>query len=192
MNEEWRPVKGYEGLYEVSNMGRVRSVDRITAVTRGDTTYEVPYKGKMLTPQEIRHGYLGVQLFGRGGHATRNMKGFSVHRLVAEAFLPNPDNLAEVNHKDEDKQNNRLDNLEWCSHRYNSNYGNCQKKRVRIGADNPHSIRLAQLTKDGEVVRIYDSINEARRAGYGLGNIYKYFRGQYSHAYGYKWKRLED
>lgn len=191
MNEVWKPIKGYEGLYEVSNLGRVKSLDRVATATRKGVQFEVPIKGKMLTPMNVRHGYLAVQLYGRGGHKTRNMKEARVHRLVAETFVPNPDNFPEVNHKDENKSNNRADNLEWCDRKYNTNYGTCQQRRVRIGAENPHSIRLAQLTKDGKLVRIYDSINEARRAGYGLGNIYKCFSGQCRYAYGYKWERLE-
>lgn len=192
MNEEWRAVKGYEGLYEVSNMGRVRSLDRTAKATRLGKQYELPVKGKMLTPHPRRHGYLGVQLFGKGGHKTRGMKSVSVHRLVAEAFIPNPNNLPEVNHKDEDKQNNRLDNLEWISHIDNTNYGNAQEKRVRRGADNPRSRPVAQYTRNGELVNVFGSMGETRRAGYAPGNIHKCIHGQYSHAYGYVWKYADE
>lgn len=111
MIEEWRPVIGYEGLYEVSSYGRVRSVDRYVKTCYG--SYRL-HKGKVLSPGIRPDGYLVVSL---------QYKMFRVHRIVAEAFLPNPDNLPQVNHKDEDKSNNRVDNLEWCDSKYNNNYG---------------------------------------------------------------------
>lgn len=120
--EEWRPVVGYEGLYEVSNLGRVRSLDRY--VKGKGESYRL-HKGKVLSPGIKSDGYLIVNL-------QRRM--FYVHRLVTEAFLPNPDNLPEVNHKDEDKTNNRVDNLELCDHKYNMNYGtrNIRAKETAI------------------------------------------------------------
>lgn len=98
MIEEWRPVPGYEGLYEVSSYGRVRN----------SKTYRI-------LKAWITFGYLMVELSGR--------KRFYVHRLVAETFIPNIEKLPQVNHKDEDKTNNRVDNLEWCTAKYNINYG---------------------------------------------------------------------
>lgn len=107
MNEVWKPVQGYEGIYEVSNLGRVRSLDRV-AENRWGTTRPIP--GTIRTIAVKREGYCFVNLF-------RKSKGkpMYVHRLVALAFLPNPDNLPQVNHKDGDKLNNALTNLEWCS-----------------------------------------------------------------------------
>lgn len=107
MNEVWKPVQGYEGIYEVSNLGRVRSLDRV-AENRWGTTRPIP--GTMRTIAVKREGYCFVNLF-------RKSKGqpMYVHRLVALAFLPNPDNLPQVNHKDGDKSNNALTNLEWCT-----------------------------------------------------------------------------
>lgn len=188
MEEIWKPVVGYEGLYEVSNMGRVRSLDRTKEVIRGNTKMVVPFKGKILTQRPRRNGYLVVQLFGRGGHKTRNMRGMSVHRLVAEAFIPNPNNLPEVNHKDENKANNCVENLEWISHKDNTNYGHAQEKRVRRGSDNPQSKVVAMYTRTGVLVKIFGSMGEARRNGYSPGNIHKCITGKYSHAYGYVWK----
>lgn len=119
MTEEiWRPIVGYEGLYEVSNTGIVRSVDRYVVDSLGNRRF---YKGKVLSPGKDRCGYLFLVLQGRR---------FSIHRLVAEAFVSNPDNLPQVNHLDEDKTNNSVDNLEWCTAKYNLNYGT-RKDKVR-------------------------------------------------------------
>ena len=107
--EEWKNVIGYEGLYEVSNMGNVRNVRRNT----------------LLKLSKNKYGYIRVFLY-KNGIST----GFQVHRLVAQAFLPNPDNLPQVNHKDEDKSNNRVDNLEWCSQLYNNIYGSRMERQV--------------------------------------------------------------
>ena len=114
MIEEWRPVVGYEGLYEVSNTGQVRSLDRF---------YYRLHKGKVLSPAKDRYGYLTVTLNCNGKSKT-----IKIHRLVAQAFIENPDNLPQVNHKDEDKTNNNVDNLEWCTAKYNVNFGTRQER----------------------------------------------------------------
>lgn len=111
MTEEiWRPVVGYEGLYEVSSYGRVRSLDRYDSKNHFR-------KGELMN-FFYGCGYLKV-VFSKNGI----VKKYLVHRLVAQAFLPNPDNLPQVNHIDEDKLNNRVENLEWCTAKYNINYG---------------------------------------------------------------------
>ena len=121
--EEWKNVIGYEGLYEVSNKGNVRNVRRNT----------------LLKLSKNKYGYIQVYLYKNGIKT-----GLTVHRLVAEAFIENPDNLPEVNHKDEDKTNNRVENLEWCSHKYNVNYGhrteNAINTRVKNGYADPDFI----------------------------------------------------
>ena len=126
MIEEWRPIEGYEGLYEVSSYGRVRSLDKYVKC-KGES-YRL-HKGKVLSPAKDTIGYLFVIL-----HCNGKCKTIRVHKLVAEAFLPNPENLTEVNHKDEDKINNRADNLEFCDHKYNMNYGtrNIRSKDTHI------------------------------------------------------------
>ena len=116
MTEEiWRAIEGYEGLYEVSNTGRVRSVDRYVKYSNGRIHL---HKGKVLRPIKDRDGYLQVNLCYSG-----RINSIKIHRLVAQAFIPNPDNLPQVNHKDEVKTNNNVDNLEWCDSKYNNNYG---------------------------------------------------------------------
>lgn len=120
MSEIWLPVKGYEGYYEVSNLGRVRGLDRIILDKGG--RHQVK-KGVVLKPRPDRQGYITVAL-----SIGRKYKTQLVHRLVAEAFIPNPDNLPQINHKDECKSNNTVDNLEWCTARYNCNYGDRNRK----------------------------------------------------------------
>lgn len=121
MNSEeiWKPVVGYEGLYEVSSLGRVRSLDRYDRMNHF-------WKGRILKLCTDGAGYLMVGLCSNS-----KVKTYKVHRLVAQAFIPNPDNLPEVNHIDEDKRNNRVDNLEMCDGKYNSNYGT-RKDRIRV------------------------------------------------------------
>ena len=116
MSEEWRPIEGYEGLYEVSSYGRVRSLDRYDSNNHFR-------KGKVLSPVKNKDGYLQVNLCCNGKY-----KMFLVHRLAAQAFIPNPDNLPEINHKDENPGNNNVDNLEWCTRKYNINYGSRKDK----------------------------------------------------------------
>ena len=189
MKEEWKAVKGYEGLYEVSNLGNVRSLDHVWEGVRNGVTILIPRKGKVLKLQQRQHGYLCVQLHGRGGHKTRGFKTMSVHRLVAEAFIPNPLGLPEVNHLDEDKTNNRVDNLEWCTHKENSVYGS---RPARIGAKHINGVKsraVSQFTLDGDFVATYPSLAEAQRqTGFNKANIHNAINGRYFQAYGYKWE----
>ena len=118
LEEIWTDVKGYEGLYQVSTLGQVRSLDRIYEYqSSAGKNYTRLIKGQILK-QSYYLKYMGVGLSVKG--VTKNCL---VHRLVAEAFIPNPNNLPQVNHKDEDPSNNCVDNLEWCSASYNVNYG---------------------------------------------------------------------
>lgn len=113
MNSEeiWKDIIGYEGLYQVSSLGRVRSLDRYDS-------RNCFWEGRILKLYTRKGGYLFVQL-----HLNGKGKNYLVHRLVAIAFIPNPDNLPEVNHLDEDKTNNRVENLEFCDRKYNINFG---------------------------------------------------------------------
>lgn len=145
MNEEWRAIKGYEGLYEVSNFGNVRSLER--KVYRRFSW--VKLKGKILKPANIK-GYCKVVLCKNG-----ESKLLALHRLVAETFIPNPNQYPEVNHIDENKSNNNVNNLEWCTHSYNMNYGDIlNKKRIKQG----YKVKCVET---GEV---FQSIREAAKA----------------------------
>lgn len=121
-----KPVVGYEGYYVVDQFGRVFGVDRTVSVNDNGRVYDKPIAGKQMKQTLHDKGYKIVSLTKDG-----KTKLCFVHRIVAEAFIPNPDNLPMVNHKDEDKTNNFLENLEWCTALYNNTYGNAQKKRVR-------------------------------------------------------------
>ena len=121
--EEWRAVPGYEGLYMVSNIGNVKSL----------------IKNKIIKYFINKKGYRLVSLSKNG-----IIKKFSVHRLVAQAFIPNPDNLPQVNHKDEDKTNNNVDNLEWCDAKYNNNYGTANIRRSETLIKNRYCTGLSE------------------------------------------------
>ena len=110
--EEWRDIKGYEGLYQISNKGNIKSLN-----------YKRTGKEKIREGTIDNTGYKIISLCKNG-----KVKKYLIHRLVAEAFLPNPDNLPQVNHKDENKLNNNVENLEWCTQEYNCNYGTRNEK----------------------------------------------------------------
>lgn len=154
-NEIWKPVVGYEGLYEVSNIGRVKSLARICAHKHGQCWRKerlmklMPY-GKVV----LRHSnkYLHAKLTKNG-----ISKLIPVHRIVAMAFLPNPDNLPQVNHKDENPGNNKVENLEWCDAKYNCNYGSLPDYR----RDYCTSRAVRQFSLDGVYLAEYSSITKA-------------------------------
>lgn len=118
-NEVWKDIEGYEDSYKVSNLGRVKSLDRIDALGHRR-------KGKILAITLATNGYRKIGLMKDG-----NTKNHSVHRLVAKAFLDNSSNLPQVNHKDEDKTNNVVSNLEWCTQSYNNGYGTRNERAAK-------------------------------------------------------------
>ena len=129
MQEIWKDIKNYEGLYQVSNLGRVKSVERKVWCER-NKSFKV-LKERILKLWKSNCGYLRVVLC-----IDSKTRYHSIHRLVAEAFIPNPDSLPQVNHKDEDKTNNRIENLEWCSGEYNRNYGT-RNERIKTTQGKP-------------------------------------------------------
>lgn len=118
--ELWKWIAGYEGLYMVSTHGRVKSMDRYIQHPHSGRTF---MKGRILSPTTNNKGYKQIKL-----HKNGKYKSYLVHRLVAQAFIPNPNNYPIINHKDENPNNNHYTNLEYCTYRYNINYGNCRKK----------------------------------------------------------------
>lgn len=143
MKEVWKDIPNYEGLYQVSNLGRVKSFRRST-----NHRYESEY---ILKPLHANNGYCQVTLYDN----TIRHK-FLIHRLVAQAFIPNPENLPQVNHKDENPYNNAASNLEWCTNEYNNAYGTA---KIRMADTKSHPIE--QLTIDGKVIAIYRSVRIA-------------------------------
>lgn len=139
--EEWRDIEGYEGLYQVSNEGRVKSVQRVIQRSNGrpQTINE-----KILSQGTNFWGYKYVSLSNQFGHKT-----FTVHRLVAKTFIPNPNNYEDINHKNEDKTLNTLENLEWCTAKYNANYGTRTQKQVETARKNGYYEKWSKRLKDG-------------------------------------------
>lgn len=153
MEEIWRPIKEWETLYEVSNLGRVRSKDRVVNRNVKGKVIPTKYKGKILS-SHLNRGYEYVTL--TNSPIKRQLK---VHRLVAEAFIHNPDNLPQVNHKDENKVNNHVDNLEWCTNEYNCNYGTARKR-----ASKKKKHKISQYDLNNNWLRDWDSACDASRA----------------------------
>ena len=174
-NEIWKDVAGYEGLYQVSSEGRVKSLER--KVPKGDGERTV--KERILKPSDDCRGYLRVDL--RDGD---KQKHFKVHRLVCEAFHENPDNKPQVNHINEIKTDNRASNLEWATARENSNFGT---RNERLGK--AQSKPVAQYAQDGELIKIWPSAREfERQTGFSHGYICNSANGKRKQAYGFIWK----
>ena len=147
--ENWKQVPGFEGIYEVSDHGNIRSIDRVVSYKDGRTRR---FKGKLLAPRVNEDGYLQVQLSVKDKPKT-----VKIHRIVAEVFIQNPDGLPEVNHRDEDKTNNAASNLEWCSHGYNSRYGT---RGARISKKHGKPVEV-YAPGDAQASLRFDSISQA-------------------------------
>ena len=163
MKEEWKPIEGYEGLYEVSNMGRVKSLN-----------YRMTGKEGIMKGGDDGHGYLSVNLW-KDGKANKG----KIHRLVAQAFLENPQNLPEVNHKNEDKTDNRVENLEWCTKQYNIEYS--QAKAV-IGINKV----------SGLIMEFPSQMEASRQTGTKQGHIWGCCNGRRKSAGGFYWHYADD
>ena len=164
--ESWKNIKGYEGLYQVSNMGRVKSLER--TVTRKNGIKQT-IRERILKPSTDKDGYLLVSLYnGRG-----KVKTFKVHRLVCEAFYENPKKKPCVNHIDENKTNNKASNLEWCTYKENSNHGT-RNARMAKGVAKALSKPVGQYTTEGKLVKVWQSTREVQRQlGFANNNISK-------------------
>ena len=165
--EVWKCICGYEGSYQVSNLGNVRSLN-----------YRRTGKVKNLVPKKNNCGRLWVDLKG---------KPFLIHRLVAEAFIPNRYNLPQINHKDENPKNNKVDNLEWCSGEYNrmqyiQNHSDYGRKRERLE-------NILQLNLDGTIVREWNCVRDiVAETGMNQWSITQCCDGKRKTAYGFRWR----
>ena len=204
MKEIWKDIKDFEGLYQVSNFGRVRSLSRLVNSRNGKRTAQ----GKILFQNTYPNtGYKHVTL---SKHS--KCKRYSVHRLVAETFIPNPDNLPCVNHKDETRTNNRVDNLEWCTYKYNSNYGTSpQKVSAKMYArykqdlmwknacvtrlDIFHQQRkkqVCQLDLMGNLLKVWDSTVQTAQDGFVPNDVGACANHKRLTHHGYKWQWYSD
>ena len=176
MDEIWKDIEGYEGLYQVSNWGRVKSLSNSKARNE-----------KILVPRKNK-AYFRIRLTKYGKY-----KDVFVHTLVASAFIPNPHSYVVINHRDENGLNNKVDNLEWCTQKYNLNYGTA-KQRISKRLLEYNSIRnkpINQFDLSGNFIRTYASACIAEKeTGISSSSIKKCCNGGYMHSRYKKWYRL--
>lgn len=166
--EIWKDIKGFEGLYQVSNEGRVKSLKR----------------DSIMKQQKKRYGYYNIGLYNKGEY-----KWFRVHRLVAEAFIPNPNEYPIINHRDENPSNNVVENLEWCDVKYNVNYGTAIERKREKQLNHPNESKIVlQYTLDGELIGEFPSTAEVeRKLGYDHSHIARCCNGGYFDKARNKW-----
>lgn len=185
MVEVWKDVVGYEGYYEVSNLGNIRSLDRDTTMEFRGSKRTNPFKGKVLKFGITTTGYYQVNLYCNGKGTWKR-----VHRIVAEAFIENLNGKECVNHIDENKLNNNVENLEWVTVRENCLHGTKPQKQ-RISA----SIPVVAYDLDDNIIKTFDSAKDASVYFGGSeksrGNISKAIKGKVKTAFGYKWKYVQ-
>lgn len=179
MTEVWKDVKGYEGQYQVSSYGRVKSVPRVIIRSNGNPQ---TISEKILAPiVDKRSGYLKVSLM-KG-----KLRTCRIHRLVAESFIPNPEGKPEVNHKDGNKQNNTVDNLEWVTESENISHAFANNLMTTKGESNPHSVVMETDVR---------SIRGRRIKGDKLGSVYADYKSTMSLSgfkkiwYNHTWKHV--
>lgn len=172
MKEKWKDVLGYEGKYQVSDLGRIRTL----TPRHGGTTL-------VLHPSHDKDGYLIIWLYKNG---TKTFK--RVHRLVAEAFIENKDKKPQVNHIDENKENNCVNNLEWVTCKENNNHGT-RNARVSAAKRNTKCKKIIQMDFNGGVLKTWDSVNEVeRQLGFDTAALSRCCRWIQKTSYGYRWE----
>ena len=185
--EIWKDIENYEGKYQVSNLGRVKSLER--DVYRQNGTFHYHAGERILVPFLDRGGYQYVNLSKNG-----RVKKESVHRLVAMAFLPNPENKPQVNHKDEVKTNNAVENLEWCEASYNNNYGTRNSRMIQ----NRRSYKLGNHPQAKpvfcvELNKIFDcAIRAEKELGICASSISQVCKGKLKTTGGFHWRYAND
>lgn len=187
-NEIWKPIHGYEGLYEASNFGRIKSLERMVEKMYKGRSRKYLHKERVLTPT-IVNGYYHVTLCKNDG--LKNHQKFLLHRLVASSFYDNPLKKPQINHKNGIKTDNYIDNLEWATHGENIRHAvNTGLKIAPRGVNSTCSIPISQFTLNGIFVRHWAGASEVQRElGYFQSNISHCVRGLKKHAHGFIWKR---
>ena len=186
MKEVWKQIKGYEGKYEVSNLGRVRSVERIGTRPNPRTGKDMAYpmKSRVITPKNHPSGYQQVALYKDGKQS------FLVHRLVADTFVDGYFVGAVVNHIDEDKHNNRADNLEWVTQQKNVNHGTGVERMTK--SIHKRLRKIGQYDMDGNLIATFTTSGEAsRQTGISRSAISNALRGKNASSGGYRWRYIE-
>lgn len=178
--EIWKNIKGYEGLYKVSNLGNVKSLDKKDSIGRKVT-------GRIMKPTKRKDGYLEVTLHkgGKGKH-------YLIHRLVAETFVLNQGNYKEINHIDENKTNNKTSNLEWCNRSYNINYGVANKNR-RKALLNKRGKEITQYDKNWNKIKTFPSLMQVvRELGLSKSDLSQCCNEKRKTAGGFQWKYTSE
>lgn len=176
-NEIWKDLTGYEGFYKISNFGRVKHL-AFNPINKRDTFA----KRTFIVATKLSRGYRQLRLCDKYG----NNKLYYLHRLVAETFIPNPNNYQYVNHKDENKENNAVSNLEWCDAYYNNTYNN---RHINVGMKNRKYLKLIEVNKDEEVLIDIIKITDIKKYHISYKCIYKYidtnkkFYSRVNHSY---------
>ena len=181
-NEIWKDIPFLKGYYQASNIGRIKSLKREKVVNQYSSE-------TVLKQRKGRDGYMIVNI-----SVDNKSKTYKVHRLVAAAFLENPQNLPQVNHKDENKMNNVVSNLEWCSSKYNNNYGTRIKRIVetRDNSESRHRMVVEQYTLEGEFINRFTSMCEASaKTGVHQGSISSALKKKRKYAGGFIWKHAQ-
>ena len=193
MEEIWRDIPEFEGYYEISNLGRVKTKARNIKKFLKYNYHNQPIKERIIK-QRLTQGYPSVSLW-----KDRKLYNKTLHRLLAKAFIPNPNNYPVVNHIDGNKLNNSLDNLEWCTHQHNTNeayrlgLNNISKKQIeqirKLGYKSGK--KVAQMDLEGNIIKIYNSGRQASlELGISQGNISLCCNGKKEKTNGYKWKYI--
>ena len=187
-HEQWMDIVGYDGLYQVSSLGRVRSTDRIVHYANGRSAH---YRERIMKQKTNYRGYCLVGL-----NKNNKQRYYSVHRLVAAAFIPNPHGYAEVNHVDEDKLNNCAGNLEWCTAKYNCNYGTRTTRvaeSLRQSTNHCASLKkpVIAVSKGGREIEFDSLKSAAAELGLHASNISSVISGRQKTSGGYTFKFSE-
>ena len=182
--EEWKPITGYEGFYEISNFGRIRSIDRIEYQRHySGIMSKYMHQGQIIKPGKRTNGYITIGLTKNGKRKTH-----SVHRLVALHFLEKPEGKDYINHLDADPTNNRVSNLEWCTQSENIQYAYDHGTKKP-----PHLKPIGQYDMDGNLIKVWEGQTAAARAlGIHQANILKVCQGNREQTGGFKWKYMKQ